>query len=108
MKVIKGVLEEELQNSIRMKKQYEKALQEFPKGSLVEKKIRGHKYYYLAVREGKKVKFVYKGKISEEEIKRYMEVKKLRAKYRKLLSQLNKQIAFLKKALNGKEIRTLS
>ncbi len=108
MKVIKGVLEEELQNSIRMKKQYEKALQEFPKGSLVEKKIRGHKYYYLAVREGKKVKFIYKGKISEEEIKRYMEVKKLRAKYRKLLSQLNKQIAFLKKALNGKEIRSLS
>ena len=108
MKVIKGVLEEELQNSLRMKKQYEKALQEFPKGSLVEKKIRGHKYYYLAVREGKKVKFIYKGKISEEEKKRYMEVKKLRAKYRKLLSQLNKQIAFLKKALNGKEIRFLS
>jgi len=37
-----------------------------------------------------------------------MEAKKLRAKYRKLLSQLNKQIAFLKKALNGKEIRSLS
>jgi len=108
MKVIKGVLEEELQNSIRMKKQYEKALQEFPKGSLVEKKIRGHKYYYLAVREGKKVKFIYKGKISEEEKKKYIEAKKLRAKYRKLLSQLNKQIAFLKKALNGKEIRSLS
>ena len=108
MKVIKGVLEEELQNSLRMKKQYEKALQEFQKGSLVEKKIRGHKYYYLAFREGKKVKFIYKGKISEEEKKKYMEAKKLRAKYRKLLSQLNKQIAFLKKALNGKEIRSLS
>jgi len=108
MNVIKGVLEEELQNSLRMKKQYEKALQEFPKGSLVEKKIRGHKYYYLAVREGKKVKFIYKGKISEEEKKKYIEAKKLRAKYRKLLSQLNKQIAFLKKALNGKEIRSLS
>jgi len=71
MNAIKGVLEEELQNSLRMKKQYEKALREFPKGSLVEKKIRGHKYYYLAVREGKKVKFVYKGKISEEEKKIY-------------------------------------
>jgi len=39
MNVIKGVLEEELQNSIRMKKQYERALSELPKGSLVEKKI---------------------------------------------------------------------
>ncbi|MDH5415537.1 MAG: hypothetical protein OEW87_15480 [Flavobacteriaceae bacterium] len=108
MKVIKGVLEEELQNSLRMKKQYEKALQELSKGCLVEKKIKGHRYYYLAVRESKKVKFIYKGKISEEEKKKYIAAKKLRAKYRKLLSQLNKQIAFLKKALNGKEIRSLS
>ena len=108
MNVIKGVLEEELQNSIRMKKQYEKALNELPKGSLVEKKIKGHKYYYLAVREGKKVKFIYKGKISEEEKKKYMEAKKLRAKYRNLLSQINKQITFLKRALNGKDIRSLS
>ena len=67
MNVIKGVLEEELQNSLRMKKQYEKALKELLKGCLVEKKIRGHKYYYLAVRESKKVKFIYKGKISEEQ-----------------------------------------
>ncbi|MBC8488221.1 MAG: hypothetical protein H8D45_19505 [Bacteroidetes bacterium] len=108
MNVIKGVLEEELQNSLRMKKHYEKALKELLKGCLVEKKIRGHKYYYLAVRESKKVKFIYKGKISEGEKEKYMEAKKLRAKYRKLLSQANKQIAFLKKALNGKEIRSLS
>ena len=108
MNVIKGVLEEELQNSLRIKKQYEKALKELLKGCLVEKNIRGHKYYYLAVRESKKVKFIYKGKISEEDKEKYMEAKKLRAKYRKLLSQANKQIAFLKKTLNGKEIRSLS
>jgi len=108
MKVIKGVLEEELQNSIRMKRLYENALSELPKGSLVEKRIKGHKYYYLAIRESDKVKFIYKGKISEEERKKYIEAKKLRAKYRKLLSQLNKQIAFLKKAINGKAIRSLS
>jgi len=33
-----------------------------------------------------------------------MKSKRLRAKFRKLLPQLNKQIAFLKKALNGEEI----
>jgi hypothetical protein len=108
MKVIKGVLEEELENSLRMKEQYETALKELPKGSLVEKIIRGHKYYYLAIREKNKVKFVYKGKITEEEKKRYLETKIMRAKYRKLLSQINKQISFLKKALNEKSIRTLS
>ncbi|UCC40800.1 MAG: hypothetical protein JSV96_04975 [Candidatus Aminicenantes bacterium] len=108
MNVIIGVLEEELQNSIRMKKQYEKVLNRLPKGSLVGKKIKGHKYYYLAVRESKKVRFIYKGKISEEEKKKYIEYKKLRAKYRKLLFQINRQITFLKKTLDKEALRSLS
>ena len=108
MKIIKGVLEEELQNSIRMKKQYEKALKELPKGSLVEKKIKGHVYYYLAVRDGKKVNFIYKGKLSKDEKKKFLEAKEMRAKYKKLHSEINKQISFLRKALNGKDLRSLS
>ena len=60
------------------------------------------------LREKGKVKFIYKGKISKEEIKKYEEAKKMRAKYRNLLSQIKKQITFLKKALNAKEIRTLT
>ena len=50
-----------------------------------------------------KVRYVYKGKISEEEKQKYLEAVKLRAKYRKLLSQVKKQIKFLKGALRGKE-----
>lgn len=101
--VIKGALAEELDNSLRMKKEYEMALANLPKGCLAVRSIRGHKYYYLAQRVGKKVKHVYKGKISEEEIKKYEEVKVLRSKYRKLLAQVKKQVKFLKGALRGKE-----
>jgi ABC-type phosphate transport system auxiliary subunit len=101
--VIKGVLKEELQNSLRMKKEYEQALKNLPQGCLAVKKIRGHKYYYLVRRIGKKVKYIYKGKISEEERKKYSEAKELRAKYRKLLSQVKKQIRFLRSSLHGKE-----
>ncbi len=108
MKIIKGVLEEELRNSLRMKEEYEKALASLPKGALVKKKIKGHSYYYLIRREGKKVKFEYKGKLSPEEIKKYEEAKILRSKYRKMLSQVNRQISFLKKVLNGKKIRSVS
>jgi hypothetical protein len=108
MKVIKGVLEEELENSLRLKKEYEKALCALPQGAVVRKEIRGHKYYYLMKREGLKVKFLYMGKLSKEEIKKYEEIKILRAKYRKLLSQAKNQIAFLRKALRGKEIRAVS
>ncbi|MBU1147217.1 MAG: hypothetical protein KKD11_02595 [Candidatus Omnitrophica bacterium] len=103
MGVIKGVLKEELENSLRMKREYEKALKELLKGCLAQKEIRGHKYYYLVKRVGKKVKYVYKGKLSKEEINKHNEAKVLRAKYRKLLSRVKKQIRFLRGAIRGKE-----
>ena len=101
--VIKGALAEELQNSLRIKKGYEGALRKLPKGCLAVRRIRGHEYYYLAKRVGKKVKYIYKGKISEKEIKKYEEAKEMRAKHRRLLSQVKKQIKFLRGALRGKE-----
>ncbi|MBU1727076.1 MAG: hypothetical protein KJ880_05550 [Candidatus Omnitrophica bacterium] len=101
--MIKGVLAEELENSIRMKREYEAALKRLPQGCLAEKKIRGHKYFYLVKRIDKKVRYIYKGKISEEEKKKFEEAKVMRAKYRNLLSRVKKQIKFLKGALRGKE-----
>ncbi|MEW6619918.1 MAG: hypothetical protein AB1422_11385 [bacterium] len=108
MKVIKGVLEEELENSLRMKEKYEDVLSNLSKGSLVEKEIKGHRYYYIVLREHGRVKFIYKGKLSKEEIEKYLEIKELRLKYKKLLSQVKKQIAFLERSLSGKEIRAVS
>ena len=101
--VIKGVLAEELENSLRMKKEYEDALRRLLQGCLAKKKIRGHDYFYLVKRVDNKVKYIYKGKVSEEEIKKYEEAKVMRAKYRKLLSQVKKQIRFLRGSLRGKE-----
>jgi len=101
--VIKGVLYEELKNSKRMKKGYEKELRSLPQGALSMKEIRGNEYAYIAKRRGGKVKFEYKGKISAEEKKKYMEAKEARAKYRNLLSQVKKQIRYLNGALRGKE-----
>ena len=103
MKVIKSVLKEELANSLAMKKDYEKELAKLGKGSLVKKKIKGHEYYYLQVREEGKGRFIYKGKLSDEEVKGYEQAKEYRARYRKLLSEVRKQIKFLKGILRGKE-----
>lgn len=103
MGAIKGVLKEELANSLRMKKGYERELGRLAKGSLIKKKIKGHDYYYLVIRENKKIRFTYKGKISNQEVQKYKETKNNRARYRKLLSQVNKQIRFLRKSLRGKE-----
>jgi hypothetical protein len=103
MGVIKGVLKEELANSLQMKKNYEKELAKLPQGSLVKKKIKGHEYYYLVQRVNGEVKFTYKGKLPEEEVEKYRAAKKYRAKYRKLLSQVKKQIKFLRSTLRGKK-----
>ena len=103
MGVIKGVLREELENSLRMKAGYERELVKLPKGSLVKKKVKGHEYYYLLLRDKGKVKFIYKGKVADNEIKRYKDAKEYRAKYRGLLSRVKKQVRFLRSALRGKE-----
>ncbi|MDE2222634.1 MAG: hypothetical protein KGK03_06145 [Candidatus Omnitrophica bacterium] len=101
--VIKGVLAEELERSLRVQKGYESALNKLPEGCLVKKKIRNHDYYYVAKRQGPKVVYIYKGKSSQEEIRQYQEAKSLRAKYRNALSKLKKQVKFLRGALRGKE-----
>ena len=100
---IKSVLREELENSLRMQKRYERELSKLPKGSISKRNIKGHEYYYLVYRENGKFKSEYKGKsVSASELKKYSEAKKMRAKYRKALSQLKKQIRYLKGVLRGK------
>lgn len=101
MRVIKGVLKEELANSLAMERSYERELAKLPKGSLVKKTIKGHVYYYLQVRENGKVRFLYRGKLSEREIEQYKQAKQYRAQYRRLLSEVRKQIRFLRTTLRG-------
>jgi hypothetical protein len=107
MKIIKGVLEEELQNSLRMQEEYEKALAALPRGVLVKKYVKGRQYCYLMSREKGKVKFEYKGKLLGKDIKYYDTVKKDRARYRQLQAEIKKRIAFIKKTLRGKELRAV-
>jgi hypothetical protein len=101
---IKNVLREELENSQRIQKRYEHELSKLPKGSISKRSIKGNIYYYLVYRENGKFKSEYKGKsVSPKELEKYNEAKIMRAKYRKSISKLKKQIRYLKGALRGKE-----
>ncbi|MBM3254185.1 MAG: hypothetical protein FJZ16_08025 [Candidatus Omnitrophica bacterium] len=102
MGVIKGVLKEELENSLDMLKRYQEEVAKI-KGCLIRKKIGKNCYYYLARRQGKKVRFIYKGPISDEIKKAYAKQRQTLNKYKKLLSHVKKQIKFLRRALRGKE-----
>jgi hypothetical protein len=100
---IKSVLAEELKNSIRMEKGYRSAIEKLPKGCVSIKKIKGHKYCYLVQRQAGNLIYSYRGKMSEDDLKKYREAKEYRAQYRNLLSQVKKQIKFLRSSLRGKE-----
>ncbi len=107
MAVIKGVLKEELENSLRMLKNYRKAFKALPKGSLVRKKIKGQDYDYIVFREKGKVELKYMGQLSEKEKAVYINAKKKRLEYRKLISDLKDQVRFLNKALHERKRRSV-
>ncbi len=102
MGVIKGVLKEELVNSLDLVNRYQEEIAKI-KGCLIRKKIGKRHYYYLAKRQGKKIKFIYKGPISEEIRKAYSQQRKMLSKYKKLLQKSKRQVTFIKRALRGKE-----
>ena len=101
MEPIKSVLKEELKNSLLLKRKYEEYLKKMPKGVLVLKVIKGHKYYYLAKREAGKVKYLYKGKLPKKEVNKFNQIKKLRKKYKRFLKEIEEQIKFLRKSLKS-------
>jgi hypothetical protein len=101
--LIKSLLREELENSLRMQKNYERELAKLPRGSLVRRLIRGREYYYLIYRENGQFRSLYRGKVSDGEIAKYRHAKEFRAKYRNLLSRVKKQVRFIRSALRGKE-----
>jgi hypothetical protein len=107
MKIIKGVLEDELKKAVLAENDYEKALAGLPRGVLVKKYVKGRQYCYLLSREKGKVRFEYKGKLMGKDVQYYETVKKDRALYRNKLSAVRKRIAFLKKVLRSRELRAL-
>ena len=100
-RVIKGVLQEELVNSRRMQRRYVQALRRLGKGSLVKKRIGGRAYYYLALREGARVRFRYLGKLSAQEVQEHQAQHRQRGQYRRLLRDVKEQIRFLERSLRG-------
>ncbi|MEI8141154.1 MAG: hypothetical protein WCI03_14975 [bacterium] len=101
---IKELLAEELENSLRMERDYLRKVADLPHGSLVIKIISGRPYYYLASREEGRVRFKYQGRdMSESDVAKYKAAKEYRVKYRKLLKDVRMQIKFMRKALRAKQ-----
>jgi hypothetical protein len=101
---IKELLREELENSLRMERDYQRELAKLPRGCIVRKVIGERVYFYLAFRENGRVRFQYKGrKLDDRVVAKYSEAKRLRVQYRRLLSDVRKQVKFLRKAFSAKQ-----
>jgi len=103
MEVLNGILKEELNRLINLKKNYENKLKKHQKGSLIKKKIKGHVYYYLNYRDDKKNVFRYLGKLNEDEISKLEGSIKERRKLQKLLNQVKRDIVKLEKISSEKK-----
>jgi len=99
MKILNDILQEEIDRLIQLKKAYESEIAKLPKGSLIKKNIKGHKYYYLNYRTGRKQIFKYIGKLSEEELKDLSSKIEERRKLERLSRQVKKDIKEVKKKI---------
>ncbi len=97
---IREVIQDELENSIRMEKNYTRRLHQLPRGNLIKKRIKGREYWYLQIRDGQKVRFEYVKKPSAAMIARYAKAKESRKKYRSLLARIRLQVKQMRKMLN--------
>ena len=99
MKILNGVLNEELDRLNKLKKNYEKQITKLPKGSLIRKNIKGSIYYYLNYRQEKKKIFKYIGKLPGKELENLLDKIEERRKLEKLNKQAKKDIKKLEKMI---------
>ena len=100
MSILQDILKEEKIRLTALKQKYEKELEKLPRGSL-SKKLRNNKpYYYLAYRDGEKVKFQYIGKEDSEKLHILQKQVSKRHGLILKLKQVNEELKELSKSVN--------
>lgn len=76
MSVLKGILSESHGYYLNLKEKINKKLEQLPKGSVKERNISGHKYYYLQQRLRNKIVHKYLGKSKPEDFIKKIQMRK--------------------------------
>jgi hypothetical protein len=100
---IQETVQEELENTLKTLQRCKEELDALPKGCLRKRMVQGQEYFYRVFREGAKVKYVYLGKLSEEQINVHNESRLKRKTYKEAIKELNQRIDYLKRILKVKE-----
>ena len=99
MKILKGILKEELERLQKLHSQYVWEIAKLPKGCLIRKQIGKNHYCYLNYRNGKKSIFKYIGKLKKAEYRELSEKIEKRRKLQKLNIAVKRDIANLKRII---------
>jgi len=104
MSYVKNIMQEEFQRLKSLSEKYTDEIRLLPKGSVSIKKRNNKEYLYLACREKDRVRFEYIGPLISE--KAIAAIKKIeqRKDFERKLKQINKDLAELKKVVNGRKI----
>lgn len=107
MRIIKGILNEELERSQRLLAGYKKSLGNLPKGAPISKKVGDKIFWYLEYRDNGKIVFKYLGKLDPHEVEKLKKAKEERQKLQKMTKEMKKQVAFLQRALRERRQNAL-
>lgn len=110
MNILKGILADSKKHYQDVKKKIAQKLSKLPKGSVKERKISGHKYFYLQQRINKKVVHKYLGKAKPEKLIKDLKLRKsLEAELKKVdeaLKMIRKSEGKDRKIKTGKKYET--
>lgn len=101
MSVLRGILLEEHQRLLDLIENHKKHIRQLPKGTIIKKEIKGHKYAYQAFRIGKKIVFKYLGTILSYQTQQITNQVKERRDYEVSLKKAKLNYIEIKRALNG-------
>lgn len=102
MSTLIDIIQEEKERLENLISFYENEISKLPKGYISIKNINGHKYCYQSYRDGKKVKTIYIGDESSEELIKIKLKIDERKKLEELYKQTKKNLKEAKRSIRGK------
>lgn len=102
MSTLTDIIQEEKERLENLISFYENEIYKLPKGYISIKNINGHKYCYQSYRDGKKVKTIYIGDESSEELIIFRKRIEERKNLEKLYRQTKKYLIETKRSIRGK------
>lgn len=101
LSLVMNIIIEEFHRNRIMQKEYQKKIDQLPKGTIIIKKIGNHEYHYLKYRNGKKTVTDYIGRDQKNIDKTKFQIKK-RKHFEMMLLQLKEEYKLIDKLMGGK------